>query len=58
MTLSEFSLHRPVASIVMSLVIVLLGAVDSISWAYGFIRLSIPPPSTFKQNIRARMPTS
>ena len=27
MTLSEFSLHRPVASIVMSLVIVLLGAV-------------------------------
>ena len=27
MTLSEFSLHRPVASIVMSLVIVLFGAV-------------------------------
>src|SRR5271157_1875394 len=38
MTLSEFSLHRPVASIVMSLVIVLLGAVG-----FNFLGIRLYP---------------
>jgi len=44
MTLSEFSLHRPVASIVMSLVIVLFGAVG---FNFLGVRLypAIDPPS-------------
>ena len=44
MTLSEFSLHRPVASIVMSLVIVLFGAVG---FSFLGVRLypAIDPPT-------------